>query len=112
MGALNRAVKELQKSRKTEQSNIILEVMKKGIEPAYNFYKIDPQSIVRKGLHGNGSFGLLRTLYLVVGFCDFLPVRRSRPQHEKGQGEAGNIRPLGPERLSGLLPVGEFWRIE
>jgi len=52
--ALNRAVKELQKSRKTEQSNIILEVMKKGIEPAYNFYKIDPQSIGEKAFTAMG----------------------------------------------------------
>jgi hypothetical protein len=45
---LNRAAKELQKSKKSEQANMILEVMKKGIEPAYNFYKIEPQSIFDK----------------------------------------------------------------
>jgi len=47
-GALNRATKELQKAKNTRQSNLILEVMKKGIEPAYNFYKIDPESISGK----------------------------------------------------------------
>ena len=63
--ALNRAVKELQKSRKTEQSNIILEVMKKGIEPAYNFYKIDPQSVVDKAFTVTGLllFYVLYTLW-------------------------------------------------
>ena len=46
--ALNRAAKELQKSGNTGQANLILEVMRKGIEPAYNFYRIEPQSIVEK----------------------------------------------------------------
>jgi hypothetical protein len=69
--ALNRAVKELQKSRKTEQSNIILEVMKKGIEPAYNFYKIDPQSISEKAFTATGLlvFYVLYTLWW--GFAIF-----------------------------------------
>ncbi len=70
-GALNRAVKELQKSRKTEQSNIILEVMKKGVEPAYNFYKIDPQSISEKAFTAMGLlvFYVLYTLWW--GFAIF-----------------------------------------
>lgn len=46
--ALNKSVKELQKARKTEQASAILEVMKKGIEPAYNFYTVEPQSISEK----------------------------------------------------------------
>ncbi len=69
--ALNRAVKELQKSRKTVQSNIILEVMKKGVEPAYNFYKIDPQSIAEKAFTATGLlvFYVLYTLWW--GFAIF-----------------------------------------
>jgi hypothetical protein len=47
-GALNRSVKELQKSKKNAQANIILEVIKKGIEPAYNFYTIEPQRVADK----------------------------------------------------------------
>jgi hypothetical protein len=64
-GTLNRCVKELQKSRNTQQSNIILEVMKKGIEPAYNFYKIDPQSVVDKAFTVTGLllFYVLYTLW-------------------------------------------------
>ena len=69
--ALNRAVKELQKGGKTKQSNIILEVMKKGIEPAYNFYKIDPQSISEKAFTATGLlvFYVLYTLWW--GFAIF-----------------------------------------
>lgn len=69
--ALNRAVKELQKSRKTEQSNIILEVMRKGVEPAYNFYKIEPQSIAEKAFTATGLlvFYVLYTLWW--GFAIF-----------------------------------------
>ena len=69
--ALNRTVKELQKSRKPEQYNIILEVMKKGIEPAYNFYKIDPQRIAEKAFTVMGLlvFYVLYTLWW--GFAIF-----------------------------------------
>jgi hypothetical protein len=70
-GALNRTAKELQKSRNTAQSNIILEVMKKGIEPAYNFYKIEPQSVVDKAFTVTGLlvFYVLYTLWW--GFAIF-----------------------------------------
>ncbi len=70
-GALNRVVKELQKSRNTAQSNIILEVMKKGIEPAYNFYRIEPQSVVEKAFTATGLlvFYVLYTLWW--GFAIF-----------------------------------------
>ena len=88
-GALNRAVKELQKSRKTEQSNIIVEVMKKGIEPAYNFYKIDPRSIAEKAFTATGLlvFYVLYTLwwgfaifYLFDGFG--LSMKKARVKRE------------------------------
>ncbi len=69
--ALNRAVKELQKSRKTEQSNIILEVMKKGVEPAYNFYKIDPQSIGEKAFTATGLLVFYVLYTLLWGFAIF-----------------------------------------
>lgn len=46
--ALNKTVKELQKSRKAEQASTVSEVMKKGIEPAYNFYGIESQKISEK----------------------------------------------------------------
>jgi len=70
-GALNRVVKELQKSRNTARSNVILEVMKKGIEPAYNFYKIEPQSIGEKAFTAAGLllFYVLYTLWW--GFAIF-----------------------------------------
>ncbi|MFZ0931121.1 MAG: hypothetical protein WAN11_21120 [Syntrophobacteraceae bacterium] len=70
-GALNRVVKELQKSRNTAVSNVILEVMKKGIEPAYNFYKIEPQSIGEKAFTATALllFYVLYTLWW--GFAIF-----------------------------------------
>lgn len=46
--ALNKIVKEFQKSKKAEQATMISEVMKKGIEPAYNFYGIESQKISEK----------------------------------------------------------------
>ncbi|MCE5336485.1 MAG: hypothetical protein LLG06_18060 [Desulfobacteraceae bacterium] len=48
--ALNKSVKELQKAKKTDQASVIHEVMKKGIEPAYNFYTVEPQSISERAL--------------------------------------------------------------
>jgi hypothetical protein len=70
-GALNRAVKELQKSRNTAQSNIILEVMKKGIEPAYNFYKIDPESISEKAVTATSLLVFYLVYTLWWGFAIF-----------------------------------------
>lgn len=45
---LNRTARELQKQKKVEEANIAIEVMRKGIEPAYNFYGIEAQSVTDK----------------------------------------------------------------
>jgi hypothetical protein len=45
---LNKVAKELQKAKRVDEANAVFEVMKKGIEPAYNFYKIDPQKVSEK----------------------------------------------------------------
>lgn len=68
---LNRSAKELQKARNTGQANVILEVMKKGIEPAYNFYGIEPQRIADKALTATGllCFYVLYTIWW--GFAIF-----------------------------------------
>jgi hypothetical protein len=43
--ALTRVEKSLKKSMKIEESGMVSEVLKKGIEPAYNFYRIEPQRV-------------------------------------------------------------------
>jgi hypothetical protein len=49
--ALSKMDKYLKKNLKVEESNLISEVSKKAIEPAYNFYKIEPQRVAdRAGL--------------------------------------------------------------
>lgn len=49
--ALAKMDKYLKKNLKIEESNHISEVSKKGVEPAYNFYKIEPQRVIdRVGL--------------------------------------------------------------
>ena len=58
--ALNKSVKELQKSKNTVQANVIMEVMKKGIEPAYNFYHIEAQKVSEKA----GTVLLLLVFYI------------------------------------------------
>ncbi len=70
-GALNRSIKELQKNKKVEQAAMISEVMKKGIEPAYNFYKIDAQSVSEKAFTASGLllFYVLYTMWW--GFAIF-----------------------------------------
>lgn len=70
-GALNGCVKELQKRKKTLQANAILEVMKKGIEPAYNFYKIEPESISEKALTAAGLLAFYVVYTLWWGFAIF-----------------------------------------
>jgi hypothetical protein len=49
-GVLNKVAKEFQKSKKVDQANVIFDVVRKGIEPAYNFYKIEPQKVSEKAL--------------------------------------------------------------
>jgi hypothetical protein len=69
--ALNRTVKELQKSRKTGQATIILEVMKKGIEPAYNFYQITPQRVIDKAFTVLGLLAFYIVYTIWWGFAIF-----------------------------------------
>ena len=58
---LNRAARELQKEKKVEEANIAIEVMRKGIEPAYNFYGIEAQSVADKA----GVLGSLLVFYVI-----------------------------------------------
>ena len=48
--------------------------MKKGIEPAYNFYKIEPESISEKALTATGLLAFYVVYTVMVGFCDLLYV--------------------------------------
>jgi hypothetical protein len=45
---LNKVGKEFQKTKRVDEANAVFEVMKKGIEPAYNFYEIDAQKVSEK----------------------------------------------------------------
>ncbi len=45
---LNKSVKELQKAKKIDEANIVNEVMKKAIEPAFNYYHVEAQSVMDK----------------------------------------------------------------
>jgi hypothetical protein len=64
-GVLNKSVKEFQKAGKVEQADVTREVMKKGIEPAYNFYQIEPQKVSDKALTVIGllAFYILYTMW-------------------------------------------------
>ena len=46
--ALSKVDKELKKQKNVTESNVVSAVMKKGIEPSYNFYQIDAQSVADK----------------------------------------------------------------
>ena len=45
---LNKMNKEFQKEKKIEESGVVSEVMKKGIEPAFNFYGIEAQNVIKR----------------------------------------------------------------
>jgi hypothetical protein len=64
-GVLKRTAKEFQKTNRVEQSDVILEVMKKGIEPAFNFYNIEPQKVSDKAFTVTGLllFYILYTMW-------------------------------------------------
>lgn len=63
--ALNKSVKELQKAKKIEESNVVLSVMRKGIEPSYNFYGIESQRVIDKAFLMTGLlvFYVLYTMW-------------------------------------------------
>jgi hypothetical protein len=44
--ALAKITKEFQKEKKIDEAKMVSEVMKKAVEPAYNFYQIDGQKVV------------------------------------------------------------------
>lgn len=58
---LNSAEKELQRSKKVPESKLIHDVTAKGIEPAYNFYGIQPESVN----HRVGIVTFLLAFYLL-----------------------------------------------
>lgn len=47
---LSRSIKELQKSKHIEEANMVNLVLKKAVEPAYNFFGIEAQNIGDKAL--------------------------------------------------------------
>ncbi|NTW36143.1 MAG: hypothetical protein HGB17_08435 [Syntrophobacteraceae bacterium] len=44
-GVLTKGMKELQKAKKIEEANMVNQVLKRGVEPAYNFFGIEAQNI-------------------------------------------------------------------
>lgn len=54
--ALAKIMKEFQKEKKIEEAKIVSDVMKKAVEPAYNFYKVEGQKVVD---HAGMMSGLL-----------------------------------------------------
>jgi len=51
---LNKSVKELQKDKKIEQATMVSEVMKRAIEPAYNYYGVEAQNVADKAVTMTG----------------------------------------------------------
>jgi hypothetical protein len=70
-GVLNKTVKEFRKTNRVEQADLIVDVMTRGIEPAFNFYMIEPQKVSEKALTLIGllSFYILYTVWW--GFAIF-----------------------------------------
>jgi len=54
--ALGKITKEFQKGKKIEEAKIVSDVMKKAVEPAYNFYKVEGEKVVD---HAGMMSGLL-----------------------------------------------------
>ena len=59
--ALTGMEKSFKKSLKVEDSKIVSEVIKKGIEPAFNFYQIEPQRVADRA----GIMAFLLIFYIV-----------------------------------------------
>lgn len=66
---LSKMDKELKKQKNVAESDIVTEVTRKGLEPAYNFYKIDAQSVSDKAVTMTGLlvFYVLYTMWWGYG---------------------------------------------
>jgi len=47
-GVFSKSMKELQKAKKIDEANMVNTALKKGVEPAYNFFGIEAQDIMDK----------------------------------------------------------------
>ena len=63
--------KELKKQGKIEDANIISDVMKKAVEPAYNYYKIEAQRVADKALIMTGLLVFYVAYTMWWGFAIF-----------------------------------------
>ena len=61
-GILAKVDKELKKEKKVDESNMVSAVMKKGVEPAFNYYGIEAQSVADK------AFVMTALLVFYVGY--------------------------------------------
>jgi len=68
---LSKSTKELQKQKNIDEANIVSEVNKKGIEPAFNFYKIDAQSVADKAVTMTGLLVFYVVYTMWWGFAIF-----------------------------------------
>jgi hypothetical protein len=59
---LSKSVKELQKQKKIAEAKMVTDVMQKGIEPAYNFFGIEPQNV------GDKAFTMIGLLVFYVAY--------------------------------------------
>jgi hypothetical protein len=59
---LSKSIKELQKQKSIDEANVISDVLKKGVEPAYNFYHVEAQNI------GDKAFTVLGLLAFYVAY--------------------------------------------
>ena len=63
--------KELKKQGKIEEAKIVSDVMKKAVEPAYNFYKIDAQKVADKAVTMTGLLIFYVAYTMWWGFAIF-----------------------------------------
>jgi hypothetical protein len=59
--ALTRMEKSFKRNLQVEESRLVSEVIKKGVEPAYNFYQVEPQRVADRA----GIMTFLLVFYLV-----------------------------------------------
>ncbi len=89
---LSKMNKEFQKDKKIDESDMVMKVMQKAVEPAYNYYGIEAEKVSGKAFTLTGLLLFYVALYHVVGICDFLYVRRHWSEHEEGESEKRSLR--------------------
>ncbi len=70
--------KDLYRNQRFKEGDMVTEVVQKGVEAAYNFFGIVPETVGLQGRHSHFLGDFLRRVHALVGHCHPVSLRRHR----------------------------------